>query len=352
MQPLAIQTVKRALKWSLWRSGLVRALARAGRGGSEAQRLIILNYHHVSAGPGGPADTPFETGVAAREFQQQVRYLAAHHSVVDLAEAARRLAAGEALPRPAVCLTFDDGYADVYQHAYPVLRRLGLPATVFVSTAYVGSDHVPWWAHLSRMVMKTDREELDTAGLEALQADAAARQPFALGTRSQRLKALAALNEAMKHMPEAGHDPVLQALSRRLGVPLLEGQPGVWMGWEHLAEMARHGITIGAHTVRHPNVALLGPDEQRAEIVGSKQRIAEAIGEPPRLFAYPFGLFDASARGIVAEHFAAACSSERGANGADADPYALRRISLGWQRLWDLAFLLAFPDGPAARRVA
>jgi peptidoglycan/xylan/chitin deacetylase (PgdA/CDA1 family) len=94
--------------------------------------LSILIYHRVL-----PVPDPLRAGEPdATRFDQQMRYLARHFSVLPLREAFRRLRAGT-LPRRACCITFDDGYADNLTVALPILEKYGLPATIFIATGYL-----------------------------------------------------------------------------------------------------------------------------------------------------------------------------------------------------------------------
>jgi peptidoglycan/xylan/chitin deacetylase (PgdA/CDA1 family) len=92
--------------------------------------------------------------------------------------------------------------------------------------------------------------------------------------------------------------------SQPAGIPRLR-----LLEWSRIRELTRAGFEFGAHTVNHPNLAELDDARAREEILGSKQRIEEAIGQPVRCFAYPYGAMPEAARRMVAEHFAAGCST-------------------------------------------
>lgn len=92
----------------------------------------ILSYHGVSERP----DTPYT--VASADFDRQMAYLAEHCTLLSVDEMVRRLDASQGLPPRSVAVTFDDGYQDAYTHAYPILQRYGIPATVFLPVAFVG----------------------------------------------------------------------------------------------------------------------------------------------------------------------------------------------------------------------
>ena len=103
--------------------------------------------------------------------------------------------------------------------------------------------------------------------------------------------------------------------------------------WEQVRALAAGGVEIGCHTVSHPILSSLSAIRQREEIAGARDRIAEKTGLRPTLFAYPNGSerdFDERTIAILrAEGFTAACTTSRGPNRRGADPYRLKRISVG-----------------------
>jgi peptidoglycan/xylan/chitin deacetylase (PgdA/CDA1 family) len=114
------------------RDFLCIALALFARLSLQRERAILM-YHSVDT------NDDFFT-VTPQEFERQIEYLKEGYSVVSLDEIAGYIRNSTKLPRKSVAITFDDGYQDCYLHAYPYLRKSNLPATVFVSTAYVGKE--------------------------------------------------------------------------------------------------------------------------------------------------------------------------------------------------------------------
>jgi peptidoglycan/xylan/chitin deacetylase (PgdA/CDA1 family) len=94
------------------------------------------------------------------------------------------------------------------------------------------------------------------------------------------------------------------------------------------------GVSIGSHSDTHAVMARLSPAALDRELQGSRDAIADAIGRPPRTFAYPFGTygtFDARTRdALMRAGYDVACTTVWGRNGADADPLALRRLRVSW----------------------
>lgn len=109
------------------------------------QTVPILCYHRLGAGSS-------KMVVAPAQFEAQMNWLVDKgYRVIALADLAAFLAGERQLPQRAVVITFDDGYASVYRHAYPVLKKLGLPATVFVYSDFVGGGDALTWPQLREM---------------------------------------------------------------------------------------------------------------------------------------------------------------------------------------------------------
>jgi peptidoglycan/xylan/chitin deacetylase (PgdA/CDA1 family) len=113
------------------------ALHRLGRLGRPDHALRILYYHSIS-------DAPIRSTVSPPDFAAQIEYLVeSGHRLFALSDAVERLRSRTALPPRSVAVTLDDGFRDNYEHALPVLARLGVPATVFLTVAYIGTDSLP-----------------------------------------------------------------------------------------------------------------------------------------------------------------------------------------------------------------
>ncbi|HET8648128.1 MAG TPA: polysaccharide deacetylase family protein, partial [Vicinamibacteria bacterium] len=150
------------------------------------QRVTIVMYHAVISSPLTVPDWGF---LDERLFRQQLEYLARHFDVVSLHEALRRLRQA-LVQRPTAVITFDDGFQSVHDVALPVLKRMGLPATVFVVTGLAGTDDTPWFCRLNRALATATRRSLEWRG-----------ESFALDSAPLRGRAGAILQERLKELP-------------------------------------------------------------------------------------------------------------------------------------------------------
>ena len=220
---------------------------------------VVLCYHNVVPQPVGPAATlglhmPFAT------FERQLRWLTRHYAIVALDDFVDRVARGASLRRVAA-ITFDDGYAGVFENAWPLLRDLGVPATVFLVAEAHGERRAQgfWW---------DDTEVLRVYSPAAEQ----------------------------RWLTECKGDSTVIVGA---GPPRLAPAWGRPATWDQIAEATRGGLSIGAHTATHRALPALSDDDLYRELVESRTVIRQHSGVIPALFAYPYGLWDGRTRHAV-----------------------------------------------------
>lgn len=244
-------------------------------------RGMILTLHHVRPWRGA-GFAPNRLLEITPEFLDATLALirAAGHDIVSLDEALERLTSF----RPGrffVALTFDDGYRDNLEHAWPVLAKHGAPWTLFLTPGFADRTARLWWLELEEAVRALPRfsVELPEGGFSAR-----------AGTQAEKQLAFEQLYWRLRKQPEAILLSVISGLARQAGVDA----PGLvereCLPWETLRALAgAPGVTLGAHTLSHPMLAKHPPEDARREIVESKARLEAELGAPVRHFAYPVG---------------------------------------------------------------
>lgn len=241
-------------------------------GMSSAPRLSILAYHRVLAAP----DPLLPGEPTAAEFAARMRWIKANFNVLRLTEAAGALRENR-LPQRAVCITFDDGYADNYRLALPILRRLGLPATFFVATGFLEGGCM-----FNDVVIEALRRasgpdlELDDLGLGC----------HPLASDEQRSRAIGRILERLKYFElERRQDAALE-IARRAGA---RAPQDLMMRADEVRALHTEGMDLGAHTVSHPILAEVSAERAREEMAAGRERLEAITGAKVRVFAYPNG---------------------------------------------------------------
>jgi peptidoglycan/xylan/chitin deacetylase (PgdA/CDA1 family) len=275
----AMQGKKDLLIRTLSGTGADRLLRAAGawRG------LLVLNYHRI----GNPLSAPGDRGVYSASvdaFDQQVRWLKENAEIVapDDLESLQ-----PALRGRSVMITFDDGYADNYEAAFPVLRARRVPATFFLTSGFLDDGRSAWWDEIAWMARHGRRRDVLPPGPFTT-------EPLPLDEDGHTEASIRELLRVYKRLRVDQTKPFLDWLARESGAGRrTQAPPGVWMTWDNVRDMRRGGMTIGGHTVSHPILGRLAPDEQWSEISGCKERIEAELGEPITAFSYPVGSRDA-----------------------------------------------------------
>ena len=305
-------------------SRIIRAIGdrmAAPRGGNA--RLCIVNYHRVLES----RDPLLHPEPDIRTFRWQMELLAESFNVLPLHDAIEALGKKELPPR-AVCITFDDGYRSVHDHALPILKEFKLPATVFVTTGYMTESNL-WNDRIleSFRHLPAGRLDLRDIGMGV----------YSLSNLAERKGALHEVMESVKYLvPENRQKAIgkLEALAKK------DFPHRLMLTREMIARLAGEGIEIGGHTISHPILTRLDDEAARNEIAGSKRHLETIIGKPVRLFAYPNGKTgkdydERHVRMVKEAGYAAAFTTERGAAGHHHDPYQIPR-----DRPWDSTPLL------------
>jgi peptidoglycan/xylan/chitin deacetylase (PgdA/CDA1 family) len=295
-----------------------RLFALASPAGWRA-RLSVLIFHRVL-----PARDPlFPDEPDLARFDAVMGWVKAWFRVLPLDEAVARLQAGT-LPSRSAAITFDDGYADNFENAVPILRKHGLPATFFVATGFLDGGRM-WNDTVIEAIRACQHEALD------LQA---------LGIGFFRLDSIEARRQAIETiLPKIKYLPVRERIDRAERIAELASADlpsGLMMSSEQVRQMRQSGMQIGAHTVRHPILASIGIAEARDEIAESKRFLESLLGTRVGLFAYPNGKpgmdFLAEHVGLVKElGFDAAFSTAYGCATVRNDPFQLPRFT-PWDR--------------------
>ncbi len=319
---------RRLVVGALGASGLLATLRRR----PDRSRAVILRYHSVSDWTEENSSyREHAIAVSPALFERQMKHIADHYRVVALGELVERLAAREPFPENAVAITFDDGYRDNFVHALPVLRRYGLPATVYVTTGGTGSGWGFWLSRMRATLMRSSVQRIAVAGLGTLE----------LGEPVARQNAMKRLALHFKSLPLEEAKAMLDAAGRACGVEQPPPDADAWMmNWDELREMARAGVEIGAHTCTHPILTRQTTEVARAEIEDSRRVLEEGLGKPPVHFAYPNGSgilnHDARTAALVREAgFRSAATSVNGPLRRNSDPYRLERVGVSRHSAYD-----------------
>jgi peptidoglycan/xylan/chitin deacetylase (PgdA/CDA1 family) len=298
-------------------AAFVELLERAAR--PREGVLPVLAYHRVDDSERSPGLFPGLVSATPAQFVEQVGFLTSRFRLLSVEELLAVRRGQDRVPPRSVLVTFDDGYRDFAEHAWPILRRHGVPVVLFVPTAYPDRpERSFWWDRLySALIATARRNELRTP-----------IGPLALASEADRILAFRQLRAYVKSLPHQEAMALVEELSAALGAG--DGRSAV-LGWRELRSLADEGVTLAPHSRTHPLLHRLPPESARAEIAGSVEDLEREIGPTPPVFAYPGGgETDEVARLLAAEGLEVAFGTRRGSNDLrSANWLRLRRINVG-----------------------
>jgi peptidoglycan/xylan/chitin deacetylase (PgdA/CDA1 family) len=315
-------------KTALFRGGGCAALRRL----LPSRGLAILRYHAI-CGPEGYGYAEPQICVTPGNFERHVAYLTSEYNVLRLEDAARAMAQRAPLPPNAVAITFDDGYADNLAAAR-ILHKYGTSGTFYITAGCLAGEQPFWPVEIRHLARALPAERLVvSAGPAHVALD--------LTSREGRTAAVRVLTKTFKSHPIPVREELRSQLRRLAGD--VEG-PRVMLTWDEVREMHRLGMTIGSHTMTHPNLPSAGLAAAVRELQASKRRLEEQIDAPVTMFSYPNGgaerYLTPEIQGAVRDAgYSAATTSRNAFAHPRSDLYALERIEVE-ERIEDLVFAL------------
>ncbi len=279
--------------------------------------------------------------ISPKVFAGQLEFLKRKFTIIPLETLAEALKSGTAVPAKALALTVDDGWRDNYIYAFPIIKKHGVPLTIFLTADYIGGDRPLWFyrakkiiadSGVSRARLEQYLNRYDKAGAR----DVSRHSPisdYAAGDKDPADWFIGRLKELKPSII----DSLLQEVAEDAGIAESElSGESMMMTWAELREMAAAGVDFGSHGCTHRILTNLPKEEIEWELVESKNKIRENLGIEVKAFSYPNGDFDSLVLGMTAraDYSYAVCTHGKG--GADIresksigrGAYAIRRISM------------------------
>ncbi len=236
--------------------------------------VLVLAYHRVTV----PQTDFHSLAVTPENFRSHMNFLKHSLQIVRFEED------WAAVRKPAVAVTFDDGYAD-NMRALEIIEEVGVPATFFISTGNIGSSKEFWWDELERLVLG------ESSYPHCFQLkDPKYAKTWSTSTYRNRRSMFRDLHLSAKKINEERRKDWMKQIREWAGLNEMTDGANRQLTCEELTAMAKsQWVTIGAHTVTHPPLAFLTEEEQRNEIVSSKLQLEKIVGKEITVFSYPFG---------------------------------------------------------------
>jgi peptidoglycan/xylan/chitin deacetylase (PgdA/CDA1 family) len=282
--------IKLLLASSLYYSGLLHLILRWRL----QHRGVVLLYHRVLSEAELAATFSSEAIIVSpATFERHLQFLRRHFTIVGLEEFREWLLNRRRFALPPCLITFDDGWKDNLTHACPVLKAQGLPAVIFLPTAYIGTGEPFWQERLSRLLYRLGQNPIlrkhPVVARHALD-DLFATQQSDLADRA------CTLARSFKNRNPQEVDTIVAEVAAVLA-PLATADDradvDTFLSWKDVQNLRPDGITFGSHTVTHRILTQIDSATVAEELAESKRTLEQRLGAPVRVLAYPNGNHDA-----------------------------------------------------------
>ncbi len=278
---------------------------------------LILLYHRVL--PSLPSGF-YEPGLVVRASTlamhlEQVRKL---YEIVPLLTLTQNMNKKNGL----CAITFDDGWIDTYEIAFPILKRLKVPATVFLSTGLIGKKNPFWFDNLITLANVMIEKKSQSDFIQYFNRLFPSWNPETLTNNC-----IGSLIAHMKSLPSNSLEGIISAAYCIMGIK--NGHAQAIISWEHISEMERSGITFAPHGSNHFILPTLNRDVKREEILTPLQMLYEKGVHAIPIFSYPNGTWDEESMTLVAKGgYEGAVTTRLGYVGKRTNPFLLNRIDI------------------------
>lgn len=246
-------------------------------------QLRVLNYHRIYDVPNDGTFT-FDQGLISAttaQFRAQMVHVKQHYNPIRFSDLFAWMDHRQSLPKRPVLITFDDGHADNYTHAYPILRELDLPAAIFLSTQYIDTGELFWFESVANTIMEAKPGHYRLPGM---------KEPMVISDAESRREMIQRVLSHIKTLDDAARVAVVKGL-KTIMAPVLPSQPAMAgaLTWDQIREMGRNGIEFGSHSASHPILTKLDDSALAHELSSSIQTVRRELGTCLEVLAYPEG---------------------------------------------------------------
>ncbi len=292
-------------------------------------QLKILLYHGVTNCTSSGIENNSGKHIDSKIFQFEMQYIKDNCNVLSMSDVISVFESKKSIPKNSVAVTFDDGFANNYSVAAPILKALEIPATFYITTGIIGTDKMFWVDQLESCINLTHKTEIAVF----LGDDQCV---FNLSDNEYKIEALKKIKKYCKNIHPSKKDKVVEMVSYETGViPSVNQGPNYRaMTWEEVQEMNSDPLfTFGGHNVTHDTLSYLSRDEMRQQIRCSIEELEENLGEVVENYSYPEGQsnhFNNEVILFLQENGIKCCPTAiNGINTLGDDLFHLKRIMVG-----------------------
>lgn len=287
--------------------------------------VIILIYHKIAENVSNEINQELTINHPLENFIREMEFIKKYFAVISLDRAVELIKNKKALSKPTLAITFDDGFEDNYRLAFPVLKELNIPATIFLTAGLLGTKDLPWVEAIGESIFYTQEKELHLNSCFG-------NKVFNLETIKNKRESFDKITAQLKTVDYSERIKLTEKIIRQTGGCSKSSKR--MLNWQEVYEMSKEKITFGPHTMTHPILTKMSVDLAKKEINDSKVEIESKLGNSVKHFAFPNGRvedFNDELKEYCKEIGLESVSTAVYGNNKpeNSDVYALKRLSPG-----------------------
>ncbi len=288
--------------------------------------LPILAYHRISDYEPNSLNNDIELiSATPKIFEEQLRYIDKHYTPITFSELEHYTQIRKKVPtkKPQIIITFDDGFYDNYEYAYPLLKKYNMPATFFLVTSAIDNQMPLWFDYIAYMIMTYEHETLILN-----------KKKYTLSyNRAEKRKFIEKLLLDLRPINNTSRLQIIDELEQQTGCLNKYLKYVRYLGWNEIKEMSCSGMEFGSHSLTHPILSSINEKELYNEVKLSKEAIEENLNKPCDIFSYPVGGYEeynkCAIKALYNCNYKYACTYEPGINKLPIyDRFQLKRIHI------------------------
>lgn len=291
-------------------------------------KSIILMYHRVI--DDAPSQVIMQPGmyVTKSTFEMHIKYLKDHFELVSLDNILtnQHNQVDQHNYQATCAITFDDGWRDNYTNALPILKKYKVPATIFLSINFIGTNDWFWPEKVYYLLQKsTEPERCCNSEVKYLLSQ---KMGIHISKNNADLISLGnKIVDRIKSFPSTYIEDFIVEWGGFLNDTF--PQKRLFLNWAEIKDMSRHGMTFGSHTMSHRILTGLPKKEKESEIEESFEVLKEAKINLTPIFSYPNGDYDRETLDTIRySRYRGAVTTLYGINNSHTDPFRLKRIGI------------------------
>ena len=327
-----IDKIKSAIKKGLFYGGYYKFLEASRK--PPGNRLLILMYHNFVDAATQKSNWFYRDSPNPSQFEAALITLKKDFRVITVEDAVKELIEHGTLLQKSIAITIDDGYLSSYNIAYPLLKKHGLRATVYLTTDWIGKQIYPWWRMFGDFVANSTISNELIGKIEALLNRSIELNIAAINGDFNRYHSLyTKVENIIRRMDDSSRLDILENLRNIfIGDQSIAQNKENILTWGQIREMSSYGIRFGAHTCSHINLSYSELDSAEREIAESKRKIEQSIDSPVDGFAYPYGhdivAYEKFVPVLKKHDYKYACASMTGNVVPGSDLFMLHRLHM------------------------